>query len=257
MFRADAKAKRVAKIKSKAFRRIRKKQREKDAAVNGLLDDGDDDGAEGSDAERMEAELARARERATLRHKNTGKWAKAMLARDELDADQRRDINEMLAKGEKLRRRVQGVGSGSDSDSGGDEDDADDSDASIAQIKRDAFNELARLEEEAGEEANANGVDGKKLKGVYQMKFMTDGMARRKHEADQMMEGLRDELTKVNSDSDSDVSEGTQRANGDVVSDRVNGRMVFAPGNVRNILFLIFLRLVLILADSRSCGTRQ
>ena len=128
MFRADAKAKRVAKIKSKAFRRIRKKQREKDAVLDGLADDGEP----ADEDERLQMEIARARERATLKHKNTGKWARAMQNRGEIDEDQRRDINEMLVKGERLRRRIQGVGSGDDDD--GDDGDESDSDADMADI---------------------------------------------------------------------------------------------------------------------------
>src|SRR3981189_1500018 len=72
MFRAEIKAKRVAKIKSKTYRRVKKK------------------------------------ERASLRHKNTGKWAKAMKGRHELDEDQRKDITEMLDRGERLRRKIHG-----------------------------------------------------------------------------------------------------------------------------------------------------
>ncbi|KAH7105159.1 Utp14-domain-containing protein [Auriculariales sp. MPI-PUGE-AT-0066] len=219
MFRADAKAKRVAKIKSKAFRRIRKKQREKDAAINGLGAAGDDELDD--EDERMHLEVARARERATLRHKNTGKWAKAMQNRGDLDVDQRRDINEMLAKGERLRRRIQGVGSGEDDESG---ESDDDSDADIETIKRAAFDELAQLDGDVGEPSG-------QLKGVYQMKFMRDGMARQQKEADDLANALRADLQKVNSDSEDDEMATPPATNGGVVSDRINGRMVFAPGN--------------------------
>ena len=115
MFRAEAKAKRIAKIKSKTFRRLKKKERERLAAQGGDDIDSDDEDA------MLKHEAARAKERATLRHKNTGKWAKAMRARGELDEDQRRDINEMLDRGERLKRRIQGTGT--DSEDGDDETD--------------------------------------------------------------------------------------------------------------------------------------
>ena len=117
MFRAEAKAKRVSKIKSKTYRRIRKKERAKLAQKLGDVEgDNPDD-----EAAQLSREIERARERATLRHKNTGKWAKAMRARGELDGEQQRDLNEMLDRGEKLRRRIQGIGS-DDSDVGSHED---------------------------------------------------------------------------------------------------------------------------------------
>ncbi|KAI6136075.1 small-subunit processome [Pisolithus sp. B1] len=96
-FRADRKAKRVAKIKSKAYRRIRKKQRER---LDVSIEDEDMD-----EEARMKAEVERARERATLKHKATGKWARSMQA-----------IVEMLERGDKLRRRIRGEDSGSESD---------------------------------------------------------------------------------------------------------------------------------------------
>ena len=71
---------------------------------------GDDD----EEARRMEREIERARERATLRHKNTGKWARAMRDRNELDEEQRQDVGEMLERGERLRRKIHGLASGSE-----------------------------------------------------------------------------------------------------------------------------------------------
>lgn len=214
MFRADAKAKRVARIKSKAFRRIRKKQREK---LGEELEEGEDVDEE---EERLRLETARAKERATLRHKNTGKWAQAMRARGELDVDQRRDINAMLAKGERLRRRIQGVDSGDESM--GEEEDED---ADVDEIRNDAFNELAKLEPQPDGEGN--------LKGVFEMKFMKDAMARRAREADTAADDLRAELAKVDAEAEVDSDEEPAQETLPVVSDRVNGRMVFNPSNVR------------------------
>ncbi|KAF9507397.1 hypothetical protein BS47DRAFT_1398668 [Hydnum rufescens UP504] len=93
MFRAEAKAKRISKIKSKTFQKIQKKAREKNALTLdqiGALD------PEVADAERLKLETARAKERATLRHKNTSRWAKQMNARG-------------LERGEQLHRKIQGL----------------------------------------------------------------------------------------------------------------------------------------------------
>ncbi|KAH9932099.1 Utp14-domain-containing protein [Epithele typhae] len=70
MFRAEAKAKRLAKIKSKTYRRIRKKEKARLADKLHELG-GEDD--EDDEERRVQREVERARERATLRHKNTGK----------------------------------------------------------------------------------------------------------------------------------------------------------------------------------------
>ena len=97
MFRAEAKAKRVSKIKSKTYRRIRKKAKAKLASQLGMDEDDEDvDDEEGQ----LKREVERARERATLRHKNTGKWAKAMKARGELDVDQRREVQVVQRPGQ-------------------------------------------------------------------------------------------------------------------------------------------------------------
>lgn len=120
LFRAEAKAKRVAKIKSKTYRKIQKKTREK---MKDLLDSAEGD--EGEEDVRLRHEVERALERATLRHKKTGKWAKAMKARGELEIGQRKEIEEMLEKGERLRAKIQG-----DKDEDGDEKEGSDDDRS-------------------------------------------------------------------------------------------------------------------------------
>ena len=65
------------------------------------------------------------------------------------------------------------------------------------------------------------------------MKFMRDGMARRAHEADAMADAVRAELQRVDSDSEADEDASTpQQEPSGVTAERVNGRMIFAPGTV-------------------------
>jgi U3 small nucleolar RNA-associated protein 14 len=59
-----------------------------------------------------------------LGHKDSGKWAKKLKGRDDLDKDTRKDLEGMLARGEKLRKRIPGVGS-DESQEESDEDDGD------------------------------------------------------------------------------------------------------------------------------------
>ncbi|KAG9312720.1 Utp14 protein-domain-containing protein [Chiua virens] len=179
-FRADKKAKRIAKIKSKAYRRLRKKQRER---LDGADEDGD--AGEANDEARLKAEALRAKERATLRHKNTGKWANAMKGRQGLDQDQRQAITEMLDRGEKLRRRIHGE----NSDDEGSERSESDEEQDEGTIKRNAFEELTAL----GTEEDID-LSTLKSKSVFNMKFMRDAAARQTREADAQVEALQNEL---------------------------------------------------------------
>lgn len=222
-FRADAKAKRVAKIKSKAYRRIQKKEKAKKLAKL----DNETGEAEDNEEERLKAEIDRARERATLKHKNTGKWAKAMKSRGELDVDQRRDLNEMLERGDRLRRRIQGIGSGSEDD---DEDlsDEDDVDADNSKIKARAFEELSKLQNDQVGDVNTEMFAKKKAKSVFEMKFMKDAEARKNLEVDREIDEFRRQMGNVPMESDNEVDNEKDETLAPV--ERVNGRMVFRPG---------------------------
>ncbi|KAF8837629.1 Utp14-domain-containing protein [Paxillus ammoniavirescens] len=218
-FRADRKAKRVAKIKSKTYRRIRKKQRER-------LDGADAEVDVEDEGERLKAEVQRARERATLRHKNTGKWAKAMKGREGLDQDQRQAIGEMLERGEKLRRRIRGEDSGEDNDSEGTE--SDDGEQDEETIKRGAFEELTALRAE--DDADVSDL---KSKSVFNMKFMRDAAARQYQEVDAHAEELAREmgysLVGEEHDSATDAAGDTPMADIAMVH-RTGGRLSFRPG---------------------------
>ena len=219
-FRADRKAKRIAKIKSKTYRRIRKKQRER-------LDGADVDGEGGVDAEdeaeRLKAEVERARERATLRHKNMGKWAKAMKGREGLDQDQRQAIGEMLERGEKRRRRIRGENSG---DEGSEDSESDEEEQDEEAIKRGAFEELAVLRAE--DDANLPDLKGKT---VFDMKFMRDAAARRSREADAQAEELEKELGFMIDEEADEAGAGTGAdSTHTTMIQRTGGRLSFRPG---------------------------
>lgn len=221
MFREEARAKRVAKIKSKAFRKIHRKEKEK-------LDNASNAGRpEDDDGERMKMEVERARERATLRHKNTSKWAKAMKARGEFDEDedqdQHRDINEKLEREERLARRIRGEDSEGEN---GDTDD-DDDDTGLEIVKARAFEELQSL-------THVGVVSGQradeKSTSVFEMKFMKEAAARQRRDVDDMMDEFRKELGEIpmNSDDEEEQNEDSDT----VTANRANGRMTFRPSQV-------------------------
>ncbi|EPQ61400.1 hypothetical protein GLOTRDRAFT_82774 [Gloeophyllum trabeum ATCC 11539] len=217
VFRADIKAKRIAKIKSKTFRKIKKKEKEK---LMAQLDDGD---AEDTEEARMKREVERARERATLKHKNTGKWAKAMRARNELDIDQRREIAEMLDRGDALRTKIRGTAESSEEDN----DEASDDD--LEELKANAFEELAALKRDDPPED----VDGKH-KGIFKMKFMKDAAAREQQRVNEDADDFVREMGGHPSTEDEQGHDEAIPGPSNVAIQRTGGRMQYRPGAVPN-----------------------
>ncbi|KAG5651215.1 hypothetical protein H0H81_009463 [Sphagnurus paluster] len=222
MFRAEIKARRIGKIKSKTYRKIKRKERER---LREKLEDREESDSEES---RLKREVERAKERATLRHKHTGKWAKQMRGREGTEG--RQEIEEMLARGEKLRRKISGVGS--DEESGEDDEDSVDGDAEggVERIKRDAFEELKKLEEGNADVEVESGA--KKSKSIFEMKFMKDAMARQQQTADKMADDFLNEMGGRSDVDDSDMDEDNQNVNpsSGVVAQRTGGRISLHPG---------------------------
>ncbi len=120
MFYEQMKRHRINKIKSKTFRRIKKKQKEKKER-NGIEDLADDD-EEAANAIIEEQTLKRIKERMNLRHKNTGKWAKmALSAHGKRDSSVREAYQEQVLLGQELLKKV--------NNNNDDDDDDDDSDS--------------------------------------------------------------------------------------------------------------------------------
>lgn len=219
MFRAEVKAKRVSKIKSKTYRRIKKKEREK--LAKNL--DGDEDLAD--EGVRLKMEVERARERATLRHKNTGKWAKAMKAKGELDVDERREMLEMLERGEQLRKRIRGDKESEDEE---DDDSEVDGERDLSRIKARAFEELGNINKEDG-----IATDGqKKGKSIFEMKFMQDAMARNQQQTDRMVDDFVKEMGGHDGESDAEeVEDAGEDASDRPAVQRTGGRVVYSQSS--------------------------
>ncbi len=231
MFRAERKAKRVAKIKSKAFRRIHRKGKGKDGEGLSLEDLAELDQLDGGDRvaeEQARMETQRARERATLKHgAKNGRWSKQSGGLEGLDEERNASIRDMVKRGEVLRRKIAGD-EGEEYDefasSGSDEDRSDD-DADLDTIRKRAFDELASLDaKEAAAIAN-----GPKLKGVLNMKFMQDALKREQAKVQADADELRRKLSAMDhaaegSDDEEDDPMGlSEQVQGNL------GRMVFGP----------------------------
>ncbi|KAK0194413.1 Utp14-domain-containing protein [Armillaria mellea] len=215
MFRAEIKAKRVAKIKSKTYRKIKRKEKER-------LGEKIDEGGSDDDEAIMKKEMERARERATLRHKNTGKWARQMRGKESWDEEGRKGIEEMLDRGERLRRKIAGKGS----DESGDDSDGQGSDDGPEDIRQRAFDELARLDD--GNEELPQ--DDSKGKSVFGMKFMKDAMARQQNETNKMVDDFVKELGGGGEAEESGDEGGGDNPSSGVVVSWTGGRVTYRPG---------------------------
>src|SRR5437016_4104721 len=107
LFREEVRAKRIKKIKSKAYRRVHRKererlaQREKDALTT--------DGINISEDEREYNDRRRAEERMGAKHRES-KWAKGVKQSGKAawDEDARAGVTEMARRNEELRKRIEG-----------------------------------------------------------------------------------------------------------------------------------------------------
>ena len=219
-FRAELKARRINKIKSKTYRRLKRKEKDKLSRNDGEEDEGE--------ADRMKRERARAMERATLRHKHTGKWAQQKKTRgDHVGEDERREIEEMLTRGEKLRRKIQGEKS--DESDEEEESDEEGGEAPLETIRQSAYDELQRVNER--DEQLEKALDGGK-RSVFNMKFMKEAMAREKAKTDKMADDFLKELGVIDEavdDGENDLNGVQEDASNGVITERVGGRLVFRP----------------------------
>lgn len=113
MFYHEQKRHYINKIKSKKYRRIRKNQREKQKAAEteGMLNDNPDLERELIEKE----EIERMKERMTLAHRNTSKWAKHVLKRgSSVDIETRRALSAQLKRGDELLQRMNATKKDSD-----------------------------------------------------------------------------------------------------------------------------------------------
>ncbi|XP_074286816.1 uncharacterized protein C57A7.06 [Silene latifolia] len=171
LFHHELKAKRISKIKSKTYHKIKKKDKMKAACSE------NDPEAERELAEKEERKRAEAR--MTLRHKNQGKWAKRILERglDKQDDVTRAAIAEQLHQHNLLTRKMNSFKDDSSSDDIAYEDDedldsSDEEGASILVAK--AKKKTLKLMEEEDEVPDS---------GVFSLPFMLRGLEKRKEAA--------------------------------------------------------------------------
>lgn len=220
LFREEQKAKRVSKIKSKTYRRIARKQKQREeekAKQAGLLNgEGDEEDDEES---RMKAERARAKERATLKHKNAGKWAKDAIGMKGIHdmPETRKAVEDQLLRGEQLRRRIQGDGSDDDSDAESEESNEEDDEND----RERGFDEMVTLKKNLAEE-DANIANNGEKKGVWNMKFMREARERQAKDSLDQIDAFEKEMQENEGSEEDDVASASMQIGQNA------GRRVFA-----------------------------
>jgi U3 small nucleolar RNA-associated protein 14 len=218
LFREEIRSKRVKKIKSKAYRRVHRKERER---LNALDRDAFAEGGESDldDEDRDQADRRRAEERMGAKHRDS-KWAKQMKksGRTVWDDEAKSGVSEMAQRNEELRRRIEGKEVHNDEASDAEpifssdddvEDDASDLDEEAAEFQS-LQRQLNRVA--APDELDAFGPGSR----LSSMKFMKQAEATRKARNDEEIAQMRKELA---GEEGSDQSEQEESV----------GRKIFGP----------------------------
>ncbi|KAF8422552.1 small-subunit processome, partial [Tirmania nivea] len=219
MYREEIRAKRIKKIKSKTYRRIHKKDRERLAAAEAALNGGTDE-----ELNEEERERRRAEERMSLRHKQS-RWAKGLResGRGMWDEEARDDAVEMVRRGEELRRRIMGK-----SGAVGEEDESEEEESDYVEEYGEGFDEEAAQRRKLLKELDIVGQDGLDKDGgrLMQMKFMQKAQAARRKENEETMARLREDLEYEERGSGASDEEGEEE-------EETAGRRSFKPVSKR------------------------
>lgn len=206
MFREEKRARRIKKIKSKAYRRVHRRARDKEAQLErqamveaGLLN---------SEDEREQNDRRRAEERMGARHRES-KWAKAAKASGKTtwDEEAKSSMTDMARRDEELRRRIEGrsmrdreAGStASSSSSDQDDSEYDSDDQGTQRLKQ----RLAAIDE-----SNDSALPQSNLAS---MKFMQRAEAGRKAINDANMVQLHKQLTEGLKEQRSDIDDAAPK----------------------------------------------
>ena len=203
LFREEIRAKRIKKIKSKAFRKVHRKEREKNFQLEkeAMIAAG----VEESESEKEKMDRQRAEERMGARHRES-KWAKGMKASGRVvwDTDARGGVMEMARRADDLKRRIEGKEvHNSDSGSDSDENTVDED------VGENALDELQRPESDLSQQSHAN-------HSLANMDFMKRAEAIQKAKNDDEREDLRLQLL------------GEEKREGEVTDEGI-GRRSYGP----------------------------
>lgn len=212
LFREEVRAKRIKKIKSKSYRRVHRKEREKleQQDRQALLEAGIDL----DEAEREKNERKRAEARMSSKHKDS-KWAKSLkqTGRTAWDEEARNNAADLALREEELRKRIEGkrVTRGDDDYLGSSSSESEDEDPWAEDAsdneKRKLRQKLSTLEEDAIPDDGDKGPHAK----LFAMKFMQNADAARKEQNDAEIRRLNRELHGEESQSEAESEVGRRK----------------------------------------------
>ena len=209
LFREEIRSKRIKKIKSKSYRRVHRRERERNALRdNKALAAA---GAEVSEDEQERNDRRRAEERMGARHRES-KWAKGIKdsRRAAWDDDARSGVTEMARREEELRRRIVGKDVHRDDESLGSSSDSSDEDDLSGDDNNNKNTE--RLKKKLHQLDEINQLDllgpGSRLSS---MKFMQKAEAARQEQNEADIARLKRELAGEDSPDESDTIEASGR----------------------------------------------
>eukprot|EP00850_Spirogloea_muscicola_P020872 SM000229S07508 [mRNA] locus=s229:181901:185230:+ [translate_table: standard] len=256
LFQHEVRARRVRRIKSKAFHRVLQKQRRRNGSSVTTEDAALDPEAVREAA--VKEEFKRAQERMTLKHRNTSQWARRILQRGlaahpTAGEGTREAIAEQLRTHATLTREVHSAaldssdaedgeeegGGSTDSDSAGEQakenhsggvgEDSGSSALALSSSARKAVAKAKAAAMRALEEGRGGAVPPT---GLFALPFMAKAIERKRREAQEDAAAMLEELEQaVETGRLEDVEEQEEDAGRRGDESGVSGRMVFTPGN--------------------------
>ncbi|KAJ3159375.1 hypothetical protein HDU86_001693 [Geranomyces michiganensis] len=218
LFFKEQKQKKVAKIKSKAYRKLHRadKDKDKDITADLSLEELRRLDPDAARAEIEKRELKRVEARMSQKHNGKDKWTKKMLGKnnEETHAAQM----EKISRGRELRKAITGR-EGDDSDS----DDGLSGASDAGEEQTDAWRgELDDVQKEIDEAYD----DAVQEKGVFAMKFMQRGAAKSRKEAHELVQRARDGFEKGDDyrDSDEEAVEAEAPSTGRMAFEKKSGK---------------------------------
>lgn len=213
LFREEIRSRRIKKIKSKSYRRVHRKEREKLAQQEKIALTAA--GVDNSESEQERMDRRRAEERVGARHRES-KWAKSVKdsGRAAWDEDARGGIVEAARRGDELTKRIQGrdfrmdesnlSSSESESDDVATDELRDETQASLKKFR----DRVERLDNHS-EKLESSNVEPKS--GLSSMKFMKKADALRKERNDADLDSLRREAAGKDTPSEEEPESGQGR----------------------------------------------
>ncbi|KAL8655483.1 MAG: hypothetical protein Q9210_000841 [Variospora velana] len=215
LFREEIRAKRIKKIKSKSYRRVHRKERErlvqkdKEAQAAAGVDD--------SESEKERKDKRRAEERMGAKHRES-RWAKGVKESGRMawDEDARAGVEEMARREENLKRRILGEDvDGSEEETSSEDDEEEEEEDGEEKLSKTLEDRLQRLEDFQGDVKA--GVRSS-TSALSSMKFMQNAEASRKATNDEAVQQMQRELAGEETASEEEEENGP-------------GRRVYGPTN--------------------------